>query len=121
MDSLMFNYVLFKNELPLTVNKQVMQEDKGKTIAIVSYITFIGLIIALIMNNTEKSEFASFHIRQMLGLYLCSLLGAVPYVGFILGLVVIAFWVIGLISAVQGRMEPVPFIGEKFQEWFRTL
>ncbi|MGB1450928.1 MAG: hypothetical protein ACPG7E_04370, partial [Marinirhabdus sp.] len=41
---------------------------EGKTIAIISYITFIGLIIAFVMNNEKKNSFASFHIRQSLGL-----------------------------------------------------
>lgn len=98
-----------------------MQNDKGKTIAIIAYITLIGWIVALVMNNKEKNEFASFHIRQMLGLYLLGMLGAIPVIGYILAMVVLAFWIIGFVSAVQGRMEPTPFIGDKFQEWFKTL
>jgi len=48
--------------------------DEGKTIAIIAYLTLIGFIIAIVMNSSKKSAFASFHIRQMLGLMLLSLL-----------------------------------------------
>lgn len=33
--------------------------EEGKTIAIISYITVIGLIIALILNNDKKNLFGS--------------------------------------------------------------
>ena len=46
--------------------------DRGRQNAIISYITIIGVIIAYYMNNEDgkKSTFASFHIRQSLGLWL---------------------------------------------------
>ena len=45
----------------------------GKNVAIIAHITLIGWIIALVMNGGDKkSEFASFYIRQMLGLMLTS-------------------------------------------------
>ena len=45
--------------------------DKSKNTAIVAYLTIIGSIIAIFMNQEEnKSEFSSFHIRQALGLFL---------------------------------------------------
>ena len=45
--------------------------EKGKTAAITSYILLIGVFIAMSMNSgEEKNSFASFHIRQALGLTL---------------------------------------------------
>jgi len=41
---------------------------KGKKIAIISYLTIVGLLIAYKMNVTKKSSFASYHIRQSLGI-----------------------------------------------------
>ncbi len=94
----------------------------GKTIAIVSYITIIGWVIALILNNNEKNSFASFHIRQSLGINLLGMvLTFIPVIGWILGIAVFIFWVIGLIAAITERTVPVPVIGELFQDWFKTL
>ena len=94
----------------------------GKTIAIVSYITIIGWVIALILNNNEKNSFASFHIRQSLGINLLGMvLTFISVIGWILGIAVFIFWVIGLIAAITERTVPVPVIGELFQDWFKTL
>ena len=43
--------------------------DNGKNIAIVSYLTIIGAIIAIFMNSEKKDSFAAFHIRQALGIF----------------------------------------------------
>lgn len=42
--------------------------ESGKTAAITSYILGIGVFIAMSMNSEDKNEFASFHVRQGLGL-----------------------------------------------------
>lgn len=42
--------------------------EEGKTIALIAYLTVIGLIIAFVMNNDKKNPFAIYHIRQVIGL-----------------------------------------------------
>ncbi|MDX1943412.1 MAG: hypothetical protein SFU99_22795 [Saprospiraceae bacterium] len=91
-----------------------------KTIGIVAYLTLIGWIVALVLNN-PKSEFASFHIRQMLGLILLSVVSWIPFIGIIVAIFALVLWVLGFISAVQGQMKTVPVLGDKFQEWFKSL
>lgn len=99
-----------------------------KTISIISYITLIGWIIALVMNNPKQS-LASFHIRQMAGILVfgiaLSLLNYVPMMGGLLrsvgGILVFVMWILGIISAVQGEEKPIPIIGEYFQDWFKSL
>lgn len=94
----------------------------GKTKAIVAHITFIGWIIALVLNNNEKDEFASYYIRQLLGIYLLGLvLTFIPFIGWILSIVVFVFWVMSLIGAVQGEKKETPWLGKYFQEWFKAL
>ena len=101
---------------------------EGKTIAIISYLWIIGLIIAYIMNNDKKNSFASFHIRQMTGLVLLSLaISALRIVG-IDGLVASALWIayvvlwfIGIFGAIQGEEKRVPLLGDQFQEWFKGI
>lgn len=91
----------------------------GKTIAIVSYITIIGWVIALVLNSSEKNSFASFHIRQALGLNLLwMVLSIIPFFGWMIGLALV---VMGLLTAIGDRMVPVPFVGVYFQDWFKTL
>lgn len=103
-------------------------ENEEKTIGILAYITLIGWIIAIIMNSNKKSEYASFHIRQMLGLILLSIAISILSInvnlglfGTILSVLVLILWVIGFVGAIQGEKKLVPIIGENFQEWFSKV
>lgn len=103
--------------------------SEGKTIAIISYITIIGLIVAFVMNANKKIPFASYHIRQSLGIGLLglalSVVGVIPVLGWIINIigffVLIYLWIMGLINAINERRRPVPWFGEKFEEWFKGI
>jgi uncharacterized membrane protein len=93
----------------------------AKTKAIISHITWIGWVIALVVNSKEKDELTSFYIRQTLGIFLLSFVAMIPMLRTIVGIAMVIFWIISLIGAVQGEMKPIPIIGEYFQEWFKGL
>lgn len=102
--------------------------EEGKTTAIISYIFYIGLIIAFVMNKDKKNSFASFHIRQMVGLSLLSLVNGFvlsrftgAFFGSAIGTALFIFWILGLIGAVQGKEKKIPFLGDYFQDWFKKI
>ncbi len=105
------------------------KEIQGKDIALISYLTLIGLVIAFVMNNDKKHEFAKFHIRQSLGLFLTaivfSFINIIPFLGWMLwffGIFVLLFmWIKGLLAAVNGREEKIPFLGNYYTEWFKNI
>ncbi len=109
---------------PVTTNGTV---EEGKTMAIISYITLIGTIIAYVMNNDKKNSFASFHIRQMIGLSIISLINSFGIARFsgtvslIISLILFVLWIIGFIGAIQGEEKKVPLLGDMFQEWFKGI
>jgi uncharacterized membrane protein len=101
-----------------------------KTTAIVSYLTLIGFVVAVVMHGTKKTKLGSYHLRQSLGLMLTSIavafgatiLAFVPFFGWMIALAawfgLLACWVMGLLSAIKGEPTPVPVVGEHFQKWF---
>ncbi len=103
-------------------------EMDPKVVSIVSYLTIVGWIVALVMNK-PKSELGSFHIRQALGIHLLyiasTFVAVIPILGWIAALIgliaAFVFWIIGLVAAVQGQQKSVPLLGSRFQEWFNTL
>lgn len=94
----------------------------GKTKAIVAHITIIGWIIAIVINSNDKDEFASYYIRQTLGLYLAGIIFSwIPYVGWIISIIVFVFWIMSLVGSIQGNKNETPILGEHFQKWFIAL
>lgn len=111
-------------------------QEPGKTRAIIAHITLIGWIIALVQNQSDKNEDASFYIRQVLGIMIIGIgmqiitmiFAVIPFlgvlvmiVGWIVILAVIGAWIYSLISAINGQKEPTPFVGGMFQKWFANM
>src|SRR4051812_38946794 len=92
--------------------------DNGKTVAIVSYITLIGWIIALIMHSSHKTRLGAYHLRQMLGLIILGVAIAIlsiplimiPFLGWgilwVLRVGILVLWLMGLIAAANGEEKP---------------
>jgi len=94
----------------------------GKNVAIIAHITFIGWIIAIVMNSSNKTEFGSFYIRQVLGIFLLAfVLSIIPIVNLFAWILALVMWVMSLISSLNGEMKPVFLLGDKFQDWFKAL
>jgi uncharacterized membrane protein len=102
--------------------------EEGKTAAITSYILFVGVLIAMSMNSENKNPFASFHIRQALGISLTfislgliisnfdSLMISAP-----MWISVSVLWSYGIFSAINGTTKPIPLLGNYFQKWFKSF
>jgi len=102
--------------------------EEGKTLSIVAYLTIIGSVIALIMNQDKKNPFTAFHVRQGLGLCITYML-----LGYFIGnfnswTISTAFWVgfgilfiYGIMGAITGKMNEVPFVGPLYQRIFSSL
>ena len=102
--------------------------NEGKIAAVISHFWIIGLIIAFALNVNKKNYFASFYIRQMIGLNLFQFLNGViiyEYVGstagWIVGVLLFIGWLISLIGAIKGEEKLVPYVGDNFQEWFKGI
>ncbi len=102
---------------------------EGKSIAILAYLTIIGLIVALAMNNEKKNSFASYHIRQSLGLlitgFAVSFVNIIPILGWIVSIfgfiVLLILWITGLMQAVNGKEQPIPLLGNLYSKWFGNI
>lgn len=106
---------------------------QGKDVALIAHLTVVGLVIAIIMNSSNKTAFGSYHIRQALGLWITYVLYGflwiffliIPIIGWIagiaLGILMIAMWIVGIINALNGYEKPMPVFGKKYAEWFKSV
>lgn len=102
--------------------------NKGKTTAIVAYILLVGALIAMSMNADEKNKFASFHIRQGLGLSITFVAVGLIISNFSTPHIVIPFWIFisilwsfGIITAIKGETKEIPLVGKFYQKFFKSL
>ena len=94
--------------------------NEGKTMAIISYITFIGLLIAYLVNNGKKNAFTQFHIGQSFRLVILAIANMVlatflpnslSIVTSIISLGILVLVILGIINAANGKAVPLPIIG----------
>ena len=106
---------------------------EDRTVAILTYITIIGFIIAIVMHSSKKTPLGAFHLRQGLGLFVtglviwlpCVILSLIPFVNLLMvlvwplvGISLFVLWIMGLIAAVNGQQKLLPVVGEYYQKWF---
>lgn len=102
--------------------------EEGKTAAITSYILGIGVFIAMSMNSESKNPFASFHIRQGLGITVTFIsLGLIisnfdsVMISSTMWIFVSVLWTYGIFSAIKGETKPMPLLGTLFQKAFKSI
>lgn len=108
------------------MDKQVVSE--GKSIAITSYILIVGVLISISMNAENKNAFASFHIRQGVGLTITFISLGIVISHFESIMVAAPMWIFvsiltiyGIFTAAKGDVTPLPLVGKWFQKWFHFL
>lgn len=103
---------------------------EDRTVAILSYLTIIGFIVALVLHSNKKTALGGYHLRQCLGMIVTAIalsiggmvLAFIPIIGWLAVLAAwigfLVLWVMGLIAAASGQQKPVPVVGDYYQKWF---
>ncbi len=104
------------------------------TVGIIAYITLIGFIIAIVLNNDKSGadkKFGAFHLRQSLGLIIFTvglyivlmilsailisiswrMLSVVSLMSMILWLGILALVILGIVNAANKQEKELPLIG----------
>ncbi len=100
--------------------------EKERTNGIIAYITIVGLIIAIIYNQKQKSDYVKFHIKRMMGIIALTLspiiIMWIPFIGllsWVVWAIALVFWVMSILSAINGQREFTLMSNEIFYNWFR--
>lgn len=104
------------NQYTETVRSTVQNADLNKLMAALSYVSFL---FVLPMAWPGSDDFTRYHARQGMKLFLAGLIGQI--LGGILGLSVLALGAqvylayLGIKNVLNGRKQPLPYIGELFK------
>ncbi len=122
-----------------------MESNSSKTqennilIGVLSYLSLLW-IVAYFLNAKDKSKFASFHIRQGLGILAIYLavwamflligtvlggsMGILVLLGTLSSIIYLALPVliiIGIYNVLQNKTTALPVVGKLFEQWFASL
>lgn len=110
-------------------------QSTDTTVGLVAYLTLIGFIVALVLNNDKKGEtkaFGAFHLRQSLGLMIIAFAAMIamiilvfiialisPTLGLLLTTIlypliyigIFVLLIIGIINAANGKKKELPVVG----------
>lgn len=106
---------------------KITNSPLGKSTAIIAYAPFVGFFIAFFINQDHRYPFATWHIKNMFGLFLMFIASMVIQsaisftVGDILWGMCVVLWLYCWIQAIRGQLKGIPQLSEKFQEWFTFL
>ena len=121
----------------VALKNQSLSSDEGKTVAIISYLTLIGFIIAIIEHRSNKTKLGAYHLRQVVGFMVTGVglsillwLIALPMflsplfiisISFIVWIVLLVSIIVSFINAVNGKEKPAPVLGELYEKWFSNM
>ena len=106
-----------------TAEFEKQDAEQNKVMGILAY---IGPLVFVPMFAAKESKWARFHANQGLVLFILeaaisitsSILGRIPYIGWLLSLVlwladvaVVVLAVLGIVSAAKGQAKELPIIG----------
>ncbi len=100
---------------------------KNTTMAAIAYIIFF----VPLLTDSKDDPFVKFHVKQGLLLVILSILvsifntiiGRIPIIGWlialVLGLGLFALWIIGIVNALNGKMDPLPVVGQYAEQYLK--
>lgn len=87
--------------------KKIPPTTDRNLLAALGYVWILGLVMLVIKRN---DTFIQFHAKQGVILFIISLVGFIPVIGWILWALSVAGMVIGFINAWQGKEYKLPIV-----------
>lgn len=99
--------------MPNTQSMPDRDVEENRVIAAIGYIWILCLVPLFLKRN---SQFAQFHAKQGLVLFVAEIFGWliywIPLIGWLLGIFVLLMAIMGIMSALQGRYWEMPILGK---------
>jgi uncharacterized membrane protein len=73
---------------------------------------YLGILCLIPLLAKKDSKFAQFHAKQGLILLIGEFFVWIPFLGWILGIIILVFWIMGIINVFSGKMKALPIVGE---------
>jgi uncharacterized membrane protein len=100
-----------------------MKPLRKKTLALISYLTVIGWLVAYFYyNKRKKSSLINYHLKQSFGLLIITIISNIIIILLlIINMIVVILCIAGIISAAYGVRLALPVIGTFFEDKFNFI
>ncbi|KXA94056.1 hypothetical protein AKJ65_05550 [candidate division MSBL1 archaeon SCGC-AAA259E19] len=110
-----------KNKSPNKTSLGLEENIEGALAYLFGFLSGIALLLV-----EEKSRFVRFHALQstiiFIGLFVVSfVMWFIPPIWFIIGLIGLVVWLVGMIKAYQGELYKFPVVGEIAEEQLQKM
>jgi len=113
----------------MTSNKKSEKfKQNEKLCGILTYF-LAGIIWYFVDEEMKKSKFVKFHVKQALILLIANIIisvagSIIPFIGWFIilplgSLFILILWIIGIISAINGKEKELPIIGKYAEKVFQ--
>ena len=115
------------NNTPTPTPTPSPSSTKNTTMAAIAYFFFF----VPLLTDSKDDPFVKFHVKQGLLLLILSLfisifnsiIGQIPIIGWLIGLMLVfglfVLWVMGIMNALNGKMAPVPVVGQYAEQYLK--
>jgi len=91
-------------------------KDQGSN-TLMAVLCYFGILVLIpLLTDAKNDPFVKFHIKQGLVLLIAYVIGGfvmwIPIIGWLLGIVLFIFFLMGVINAASGKQTPLPIIGQ---------
>ena len=102
---------------PVQPNQNLGTDEKDiKDNKLWAFLGYLGILCLIPLLAKKDSKFAQFHSKQGLILLIGEFFVWIPFVGWILGIIIFILWIMGVINVFSGKMKPLPLVGELAQK-----
>lgn len=92
---------------PAGADAKDIQDNK-----IVALLSYLGILCLIPLLAKKDSKFCQFHAKQGLVMTIACFFVWIPIVGWLLGVALFIFWVMGIMNVLSGKMAKLPIIGD---------
>lgn len=75
-------------------------------------LAYLGILFLIPLLAKKESPYCQFHAKQGLVLFIAGFIAIIPFIGWLLSIVVLVFIVLGIINALSGEKKKLPLIGD---------
>ena len=99
-----------------------MANENEHIASILSYF-LVGIIWYFVDEKMKKSKMLKFHSKQALNLFIISIVISIVlsiifqilpllfWLGWVINLIVLVLWILGLVNAINKKEAPIPIVG----------